>query len=78
MRIPGLELALERLPAPLPIWRACVDADAWQVAVRATAQAGPLVEEVVRALARRGAFPLVRISLRPGDWRQGRASASRR
>ncbi len=39
MRIPGLELALERLPAPLPIWRACVDADAWQAAARAVAAA---------------------------------------
>ncbi|HEY3634129.1 MAG TPA: NADH-quinone oxidoreductase subunit C [Caldimonas sp.] len=39
MHIPGLELALERLPAPLPIWRACVDADAWQVGARAIAAA---------------------------------------
>ena len=40
MRIPGLELDLDRLPAPLPIWRASVDADAWQVAARAVAAAG--------------------------------------
>ncbi|HEY2558275.1 MAG TPA: NADH-quinone oxidoreductase subunit C [Caldimonas sp.] len=39
MQIPGLELAFERLPAPLPIWRARVDADAWQVAARAVAAA---------------------------------------
>ena len=37
MQIPGLTLALERLPAPLPIWRGSVDADAWQVAARAVA-----------------------------------------
>jgi Ni,Fe-hydrogenase III large subunit/Ni,Fe-hydrogenase III component G len=39
VQIPGLELAFERLPAPLPIWRARVDADAWQVAARAVAAA---------------------------------------
>jgi len=39
VRIPGLELDLERLPAPLPTWRASVDADAWQVAARAVAAA---------------------------------------
>ncbi|MEP7302955.1 MAG: NADH-quinone oxidoreductase subunit C [Caldimonas sp.] len=37
MQIPGLTLALDRLPAPLPIWRGSVDADAWQVAARAVA-----------------------------------------
>jgi len=40
VRIPGLELEFDRLPAPLPIWRARVDADAWQVAARAVAAAG--------------------------------------
>ena len=40
MRIPGLALSLERLPAPLPIWRGRVDADAWQAAAQAVA-AGP-------------------------------------
>jgi Ni,Fe-hydrogenase III large subunit/Ni,Fe-hydrogenase III component G len=40
VRIPGLELGFDRLPAPLPIWRASVDADAWQVAARAVAAAG--------------------------------------
>ena len=39
MQIPGLELALERLPAPLPIWHGRVDADAWQAAARAVAAA---------------------------------------
>ncbi|MGZ5186152.1 MAG: hydrogenase large subunit, partial [Caldimonas sp.] len=33
-------LALDRLAAPLPIWRGSVDADAWQVAARAVATAG--------------------------------------
>jgi Ni,Fe-hydrogenase III component G len=37
VQIPGLTLALDRLPAPLPIWRGSVDADAWQVAARAVA-----------------------------------------
>ena len=40
MQIPGLTLELDRLPAPLPIWRGSVDADAWQVAARAVAGAG--------------------------------------
>ena len=40
MQIPGLTLALDRLPAPLPIWRGRVDADAWQVAARAVAAGG--------------------------------------
>ncbi len=44
MRIPGLTLELDRLSAPLPIWRGSVDADAWQVAARAvTAADGRLV-----------------------------------
>jgi aminopeptidase len=34
----------------------------WQVLIQATALARPLVEELVRAIARRGAFPLVRLS----------------
>src|SRR5262249_19139726 len=34
----------------------------WQVMIQATALARPLVEELVRALARRGAYPLVRLS----------------
>jgi Ni,Fe-hydrogenase III large subunit/Ni,Fe-hydrogenase III component G len=39
VRIPGLDLALERLPAPLPIWHGRVDADAWQAAARTVAAA---------------------------------------
>ena len=34
----------------------------WQVMVVATPLARPLVEEVVRLIARRGAYPLVRLS----------------
>ena len=34
----------------------------WQVMVQATALARPFVEELVRAIARRGAYPLVRLS----------------
>jgi aminopeptidase len=41
----------------------CVDVQPrWQVEVVATIPARPLVEEVVRAIARRGAYPLVRLS----------------
>lgn len=34
----------------------------WQVLIQATALARPLVEELVRSLGRRGAYPLVRLS----------------
>ena len=34
----------------------------WQVMINATALARPLVEELVRALARRSAYPLVRLT----------------
>jgi aminopeptidase len=34
----------------------------WQVMISATALARPLVEELVRSIARRGAYPLVRLS----------------
>ena len=40
MQIPGLDLEFDCLKAPLPIWRARVDADAWQVAAGAVAAAG--------------------------------------
>ena len=40
MTIAGLNLQLERLPAPLPMWRARVDADQWRVTAREVAQAG--------------------------------------
>ena len=39
MRISGLDLEFDRLRAPLPLWRASVDADAWQVGARAVAAA---------------------------------------
>src|SRR5215831_2409056 len=39
MQIPGLDLAFDRVPAPLPICRARVDADAWQFAARTIADA---------------------------------------
>ena len=40
MNIPGLDLDLARLPAPLPIWHASVDRDGWLAAARAVAAAG--------------------------------------
>ena len=40
MRIAGLDLELERLAAPLPIWHAVVDRDRWQAAAAAVAHAG--------------------------------------
>jgi Ni,Fe-hydrogenase III large subunit/Ni,Fe-hydrogenase III component G len=40
MGIPGLNLPLERLPAPLPMWRAEVDATQWLAAARTVARSG--------------------------------------
>jgi Ni,Fe-hydrogenase III large subunit/Ni,Fe-hydrogenase III component G len=40
MTIAGLKLQFERLPGPLPVWRAGVDAIQWLVAARTLAQAG--------------------------------------
>ncbi|HQC80663.1 MAG TPA: NADH-quinone oxidoreductase subunit C [Accumulibacter sp.] len=40
MQIAGFRLDLERLPAPLPIWRATVRADTWLVVARAVVDAG--------------------------------------
>jgi Ni,Fe-hydrogenase III large subunit/Ni,Fe-hydrogenase III component G len=40
MPIPGLELALQTLPAPLPAWRGEVDADGWLRAARRVAETG--------------------------------------
>jgi Ni,Fe-hydrogenase III large subunit/Ni,Fe-hydrogenase III component G len=40
MKIPGLDLDLVRLPAPLPIWHASVDRDTWLGAARAVTAAG--------------------------------------
>jgi Ni,Fe-hydrogenase III large subunit/Ni,Fe-hydrogenase III component G len=40
MKIPGLDLDLARLPAPLPIWHARVDRDGWLAAARGVAAAG--------------------------------------
>jgi len=37
--IPGLELASKRIPTPLPMWRAPVDAAQWQAAARAVSAA---------------------------------------
>jgi Ni,Fe-hydrogenase III large subunit/Ni,Fe-hydrogenase III component G len=40
MVIPGLDLTLERMPAPLPMWRGSVDAIQWHAVAKALAQAG--------------------------------------
>jgi Ni,Fe-hydrogenase III large subunit/Ni,Fe-hydrogenase III component G len=40
MLIPGLDLELARLPAPLPIWQGRVDREQWKAAARAVADAG--------------------------------------
>ena len=40
MKIPGLDLALARLPAPLPVWRGAVDASQWRAAAAAVAGSG--------------------------------------
>ena len=47
----------------------CLDAQAgWQVLVKTSPLARPLVEEVVRSLGRRGAYPLVRLSWAEENW----------
>ena len=47
----------------------CLDAqEGWQVLVKSSPLARPLVEEVVRVLARRGAYPLVRLSYAEESW----------
>jgi len=40
MLIPGLDLTLQRLPAPLPVWHGSVDAGQWRAAAHAVQQAG--------------------------------------
>ncbi|NMQ26786.1 Ni,Fe-hydrogenase III large subunit [Candidatus Accumulibacter phosphatis] len=40
MRIAGFNLDCERLPAPLPMWRATVRAETWQVVARAISETG--------------------------------------
>src|SRR5512140_2838017 len=40
MTIAGLNLPLQRLPAPLPVWHGSVDAQRWHAAARGAAQAG--------------------------------------
>ncbi|HJW24196.1 MAG TPA: NADH-quinone oxidoreductase subunit C [Rhodocyclaceae bacterium] len=40
MRIPDLDITLEALPAPLPLWRGTVDRDGWLAAARSAAQNG--------------------------------------
>ncbi|WP_313950885.1 NADH-quinone oxidoreductase subunit C [Accumulibacter sp.] len=40
MRISGFSLDCERLPAPLPIWRATVRSETWQVVARAVSESG--------------------------------------
>ena len=40
MTVAGLNLPLERMPAPLPLWHGCVDAEGWHAAARSVAQVG--------------------------------------
>ncbi len=40
MVIAGLNLAFERLPAPLPVWRAAVDAGQWTLAAQSVQRSG--------------------------------------
>jgi Ni,Fe-hydrogenase III large subunit/Ni,Fe-hydrogenase III component G len=59
MRIPGLDLVLERLPAPAPIWHGRVDAQQWRAAAAAMAQAGARLVSLWgtdRAHAQAGSF----------------------
>src|SRR4029077_1440609 len=45
----------------------------WQVIVWATPWARPLLEEVMKQLGERGAYPLLRLTLDGGHWREHRA-----
>ena len=47
----------------------CLNAqEGWQVLIKTSPLARPLVEEVVRALGRRGAYPIVRLSWAEENW----------
>src|SRR6476620_5927155 len=45
----------------------------WQVMVWSTPWARPLLEEVMKQLAERGAYPLLRLTFDGGHWREHRA-----
>src|SRR6478672_10874556 len=45
----------------------------WQVMVWSTPWARPLLEEVMKQLAERGAYPLLRLTFSGGHWREHRA-----
>ena len=45
----------------------------WQVMVWGTPLARPLLEEVMKQLAERGAYPLLRLTFSGGHWREHRA-----
>ena len=45
----------------------------WQVMVWSTPWARPLLEEVMKQLAERGAYPLLRLTFSGGHWRKHRA-----
>src|SRR5215831_5703408 len=57
----GQHTRVERL-AELLVGRSLGVEPGWEVLISATALARPLVEELVRAIGRRGAYPLVRLS----------------
>lgn len=40
MQIPGLDLELQRLPAPMPIWRGTANSDDWLAAAKSVAESG--------------------------------------
>ena len=47
----------------------CLDAQAgWQVQLKTSPLARPLVEEIVRVLGQRGAYPIVRLSWAEENW----------
>ena len=45
----------------------------WQVMVWGTPWARPLLEEVMKQLGERGAYPLLRLTFSGGSWREHRA-----
>src|SRR5947208_8340623 len=59
-RIPGVDPRIEAY-AKLIVERSLDVQPGWQVWINSSWLARPLVQEVVRAIARRGAYPLVRL-----------------
>src|SRR5438105_1590619 len=78
-RIPAVDPRIEAY-ANLLVERSLDVQPGWQVWINSSALGRPLVEEVVRLIARRGAYPLVRIGgtgmPRASGWRRSRSGST--